>query len=597
MALTTTPAELTATALTLTTAAQPNITSVGTLSALTVSGNLNATLTTAAQTNITSLGTLTALTGGTGDLIWDTDTLVVDSSTDRVGIGDTSPFSKLHVEDTGWSSGSPYGTVAYIQGGATNDANWGHLLISQSGTTTDTGGRLAFGANGENPIAGIRAKYKGATYGDLAFSTRPSGGTNTERMVISSTGATTITGPVAATFTVKSTDGAGSTPGPHIILRRDSASPADGDDVGELQWIGKNNADQDVTLAMMRTWNRSVTDGSEGSSFGLYDRQGGTQTGILFADNNEIHLNHSGVARSIKFRGEGSVYSRIAHHSYGMSFETTTSDGSDNMSVSLDAGSGGGSNARGAWWGCYGNEATGNTGNIVGQLGAAGHYKLLGGSSAQSFIRIDQYGSVGFEKANGRVIVGAGYNTTGLYGATSASGIGFFGHDAYSSCGAHIETSTDGDTGWSPFYVNKFNWGSGDDARWLSFGVNGYGTDSGTIAYDGTNFAIVNASDYRLKENIVDYSGGLAKLEELKVRTYNKKEGVSKHITQQGFIAHEAATANIPGFISGEKDAMKTNEAGETVPDYQTVNKEALIPYLVSAIQELSAKVKELESK
>ena len=61
MALTVTPAELTATALTLTTAAQPNITSVGTLSALTVSGNLNATLTTAAQTNITSVGTLTAL--------------------------------------------------------------------------------------------------------------------------------------------------------------------------------------------------------------------------------------------------------------------------------------------------------------------------------------------------------------------------------------------------------------------------------------------------------------------------------------------------------------------------------------------------------
>ena len=110
------------------------------------------------------------------------------SSTGNVGIGDINPFSKLHVEDTGWSSGAPYGTVAYIQGGATNDANWGHLLISQSGTTTDTGGRLAFGANGENPIAGIRTKYKGATYGDLAFSTRPSGGINTERMVIDSDG-------------------------------------------------------------------------------------------------------------------------------------------------------------------------------------------------------------------------------------------------------------------------------------------------------------------------------------------------------------------------------------------------------------------------
>ena len=120
--------------------------------------------------------------------VTDSATRITLDGSGNVGIGDESPFAKLHVEDTGWSSGAPYGTVAYIQGGATNDANWGHLLLSQSGTTTDTGGRLAFGANGENPIAGIRAKYKGATYGDLGFSTRPSGGTNTERMVIDSSG-------------------------------------------------------------------------------------------------------------------------------------------------------------------------------------------------------------------------------------------------------------------------------------------------------------------------------------------------------------------------------------------------------------------------
>ena len=64
MALTTVPASLSATALTLTTAAQPNITSVGTLTGLTVSGNIAGTLTTAAQTNITSVGTLSSLSVG-----------------------------------------------------------------------------------------------------------------------------------------------------------------------------------------------------------------------------------------------------------------------------------------------------------------------------------------------------------------------------------------------------------------------------------------------------------------------------------------------------------------------------------------------------
>jgi hypothetical protein len=47
---------------TLTTAAQGNITSLGTLTGITCSGNISGTLTTAAQGNITSLGTLTGIT-------------------------------------------------------------------------------------------------------------------------------------------------------------------------------------------------------------------------------------------------------------------------------------------------------------------------------------------------------------------------------------------------------------------------------------------------------------------------------------------------------------------------------------------------------
>ncbi|KAG6948486.1 hypothetical protein JG687_00015449 [Phytophthora cactorum] len=49
---------------TLSTAAQPNITSLGTLPSLTVSGSITGTLSTAAQPNITSLGTLSTLTVG-----------------------------------------------------------------------------------------------------------------------------------------------------------------------------------------------------------------------------------------------------------------------------------------------------------------------------------------------------------------------------------------------------------------------------------------------------------------------------------------------------------------------------------------------------
>ena len=46
---------------------------------------------TVVSSSLTSLGTLTALTGGTGDLNWDSNTLFVDSSENRVGIGTNSP--------------------------------------------------------------------------------------------------------------------------------------------------------------------------------------------------------------------------------------------------------------------------------------------------------------------------------------------------------------------------------------------------------------------------------------------------------------------------------------------------------------------------
>tara|TARA_Y100001972_G_scaffold97727_1_gene120770 strand:+ start:1475 stop:3142 length:1668 start_codon:yes stop_codon:yes gene_type:complete len=193
--------------------------------------------------------------------------------------------------------------------------------------------------------------------------------------------------------------------------------------------------------------------------------------------------------------------------------------------------------------------------------------------------------------ATGGLLVGSTVNQ--LYDSVSATGVVLHHDNSYSSCGAHIEIANDADSGWSPVYLQRFDWSSGDDGRFMQFAVNG-GSDVGNITYDGTNFSVVNFSDYRLKENIIDYTGGLGKINALKVRSFNKKEGVSKDITQQGFIAHELSE-HIPNAVIGTKDAMKVDETGETVPDYQQVTREALVPYLVSAIQELSAKLEAAE--
>tara|TARA_R100000458_G_scaffold3349_1_gene2737 strand:+ start:12500 stop:14179 length:1680 start_codon:yes stop_codon:yes gene_type:complete len=61
------------------------------------------TLSTASQTNITAVGTLSTLTVS-GDATFDTSTLKVDSTNNRVGIGTASPAYLLHIKSTGDAS-------------------------------------------------------------------------------------------------------------------------------------------------------------------------------------------------------------------------------------------------------------------------------------------------------------------------------------------------------------------------------------------------------------------------------------------------------------------------------------------------------------
>ena len=121
----------------------------------------------------------------------DATAITIDSS-ENVGIGVTTPFSQTQITETGWSSGAPYGTVLTVTGNNTNDANWGHLLITDSSTGTGNGGMLRFAVGSTSsdisPHSGIDGFTEGSNYGGLKFLTRPNGGTSTERMRIDSNG-------------------------------------------------------------------------------------------------------------------------------------------------------------------------------------------------------------------------------------------------------------------------------------------------------------------------------------------------------------------------------------------------------------------------
>ena len=111
----------------------------------------------------------------------------------------------------------------------------------------------------------------------------------------------------------------------------------------------------------------------------------------------------------------------------------------------------------------------------------------------------------------------------------------------------------------------------------------------GTV--NATNATISAISDARFKENVQDIDVGLNAILSLKPRKFDWKAGKGKDIKgDRGFIAQEFETV-FPNLIDEWKDPAPEGEA-----PYKSVRQD-LIPVLVKAIQELTARVQTLEAR
>ena len=109
---------------------------------------------------------------------------------------------------------------------------------------------------------------------------------------------------------------------------------------------------------------------------------------------------------------------------------------------------------------------------------------------------------------------------------------------------------------------------------------------------------IYNASDERLKENMIELTDGLIKIKELKPISFNWKEGWNKSldgVTQYGFGAQTTQVVDeklVEPFGTGDVELN-----GETIENPLRVNEKYIIPLLVKAVQELSTEVETLKTK
>jgi len=126
------------------------------------------------------------------------------------------------------------------------------------------------------------------------------------------------------------------------------------------------------------------------------------------------------------------------------------------------------------------------------------------------------------------------------------------------------------------------------------------------VAYNTT-------SDYRLKENVSYEWDATTRLKQLKPCRFNWISDETNTL-EDGFLAHEVATS-VPNAVSGVKDAMIPatyyDESDQEVVDGdaqigdikeeakidpQQVDHSKLVPLLVKTIQELEARITELEN-
>ncbi|MDA7492346.1 tail fiber domain-containing protein [bacterium] len=102
------------------------------------------------------------------------------------------------------------------------------------------------------------------------------------------------------------------------------------------------------------------------------------------------------------------------------------------------------------------------------------------------------------------------------------------------------------------------------------------------------NVSAFNSSDERLKENIINLDGSLAKILELRGTRFDWKKGNEE--------LHPYEGSDI-GFIAQEVKEVVPEVIGEMHGGYYGLKYEKLTPILVEAIKELSAKVDALEKK
>jgi len=604
MALTVTPAELTATALTLTTAAQPNITSVGTLTTLTVDDiTINSsTISDAADLGISSGGVLTLDVAG--DIILDAgggDILLKDDGTDFGLLANSS--NNLLIRS------------------AINDADIIFQGYTNGGSTTVTALTLDMSASG---AVGIGTSNPAKPLHISSADNQPLRVESTDAYTgieLKDNGSATLPPLVSALSNDFIFYGGHASSRPEMMRLTTGGN-------GSVQVYGVMSFEPGGPVAINAANGRpNIARSADGE---MRIAAGKDTNGYI-----TFHTTTSGstnVAEKVRIDGNGLVGIQTATEADGTAMTSPlTINGANNGGNIFEAHRTGNSihrlymSAGGiAYWDTYGTAPEHririagsdaikfgmgtalkyNSGSSPGLGGAGANIKMEGDDSqiimANNFIHSDNSGYTSFtlRAAYGAVDARAVMNLDSGY-------IKFRTGTSFTERMRITEgASADSVVIWNNAAVNNsgrnFRVMAYDSDSYFSLGNNNNNSielkmtnsaASTVFSVDGHNGTVYHAgsisSDRDLKENIENVpDGALARIKALKPRTYSFKEETGRVTDQKtGFIAQEVKEAmpeeNIVTGTDGEKN--------------MGVDYNGIIAQLVKAVQELEAEVKALK--
>ena len=206
-------------------------------------------------------------------------------------------------------------------------------------------------------------------------------------------GCTITTADNSSQLTLISTDADGSS-GPHLVLQRDSSSPADNDLLGQIIFRGEDDGSNVVEACEIKVTARDVTNGTEDSQFDITTQVAGTARSRMVM--NEVETVFNQDSQNIDFRVESDGAANMFIVDAGANQVRMNTDGAYNSVTAnvpvlhIDVNS---------------SHSTPNTGVAVGNLASSEvGFSTMAGSS------VDYYSAL-FHNS-GATVVGSIFSTT-----------------------------------------------------------------------------------------------------------------------------------------------------------------------------------------